>query len=110
AASNTPMTPQRIQAGKNDPSMLMEGAREHPVANRADAIHVCNFGFMAVLQTGDRRFGMRDRLTQLIAEFARTHPQCAHPPTSAEQTRHRSGFAGRSYTTPTQRCRTPLLP
>jgi len=33
------MTPQRIQDGKNDPRMLKEGAREHPVSNATAAIH-----------------------------------------------------------------------
>jgi hypothetical protein len=31
-----PITPQRIQAGKNDPRMLKEGAREQPVIVNMD--------------------------------------------------------------------------
>jgi hypothetical protein len=38
-ASSMPRTPQRIQAGKNDPRMLKEGAREHPVADSIAAVH-----------------------------------------------------------------------
>ena len=32
-----PITPQTIHAGKNDPRILNEGAREHPAANSAGA-------------------------------------------------------------------------
>jgi hypothetical protein len=32
-----PITPQPIHAGKNDPRILNEGAREHPAANSAGA-------------------------------------------------------------------------
>src|SRR6516164_6631872 len=37
--STMPMTPQRIQAGKNDPRMLKEGAREQPISNTLAPIH-----------------------------------------------------------------------
>src|ERR1700691_1604693 len=36
-ASTIPITPQTIHAGKNDPRILNEGAREHPAANSAGA-------------------------------------------------------------------------
>src|SRR5580658_9137492 len=36
-ASRMPITPQPIHAGKNDPRILNEGAREHPTANSAGA-------------------------------------------------------------------------
>src|ERR1700761_9464092 len=36
-ASRMPMMPQRIHAGKKDPRMLNEGAREHPLASSVDA-------------------------------------------------------------------------
>lgn len=34
-----PTTPQRIQAGKNDPRMFNEGAREQPVSKTLAAMH-----------------------------------------------------------------------
>jgi hypothetical protein len=36
-ASRMPITPQTIQAGKNDPRILNVGAREHPVAKSVGA-------------------------------------------------------------------------
>src|ERR1700678_1810647 len=35
--STMPITPQTIHAGKNDPRILNEGAREHPAANSVGA-------------------------------------------------------------------------
>src|SRR5215470_17352327 len=46
-ASRMPMTPQRIQDGKNDPRMFREGAREQPVSNTIAAMHDCSVRFVS---------------------------------------------------------------
>src|SRR5262245_54526865 len=46
-ASRMPMTPQRIQDGKNDPRMFKEGAREQPVSNTIATMHDCRVAFIS---------------------------------------------------------------
>src|SRR5262245_48276685 len=48
-----PMTPQRIQDGKNDPRMFKEGAREQPVSNTIAAMHDAMGAFLKRPEPGD---------------------------------------------------------
>src|SRR5262245_18059945 len=65
---------------------------------------------MGASNTEDLRFGRPERLARLLVECAHSRLRCAHSPMFAVPTPRRFGFARRSYTTPTRRCRTPLLP
>src|SRR5215471_1425782 len=82
--STMPTTPQRIQAGKNDPNTLREGAREQPDETSMTPAHIAmiasrnltgsRYRFISITEfshKANRRSGRPELPLWLVVEFAR---------------------------------------
>ena len=135
-ASRMPITPQTIHAGKNDPRILNEGAREHPAANSAAANDtpaaavrfmprpsglwrisrqffypfIWRHRFTGLSYAASRRSGKLTQPPQSAIACARSHRRCARQQERAGLRPHRSGCALRSCRTagPPRRTKRPL--